>query len=334
MIASVAIVAYNEEEYINNILNDVLNQDYLKEHTEVLLIDSRSTDNTKAFMRQFKDKHESDYFGIQLLDNQGKIQSCGWNVAIQNFKGDVLFRIDAHAKIPTDFISRNMELQQKSEFVTGGPRFTIVDKDNIWANFLLAAENSMFGSSISSYRRSTEPSYVKSLFHGAYRRCVLDDVGLFNVNLGRTEDNEFHYRIRNAGYKICYSPQIFSYQYVRNTLMKMLKQKYGNGYWIGRTFWICPRCLEKYHFVPLFFVSGILFTSVLGWLGFPELSIIMWSLYWVLAIVMMIISLWKSKNNLLLFLLPFVFLLLHLSYGIGTFIGLCSISRLERTEHN
>ena len=34
--------------------------------------------------------------------------------------------------------------------------------------------------------------------------------GLFNENLGRTEDNEMHYRIRKAGYKICFNPDIIS----------------------------------------------------------------------------------------------------------------------------
>lgn len=325
MIASVAIVAYNEEEYINKILNDVLNQNYTKEQTEILLIDSLSTDNTRTLMQIFKDKHEKEYFGIQLLDNKGKIQSCGWNVAIQNFKGDVLFRIDAHAKIPSNFISKNMELQNKGEYVTGGPRFTIVDKDTKWAEYLLAAENSMFGSSIASYRRSTEPSYVKSLFHGAYRRCVLDDVGLFNVDLGRTEDNEYHYRIREAGYKICYSPDINSYQYVRNTMGKMLKQKFANGYWIGKTFWICPRCLENYHFIPLLFLLGIILTSFLYCIGFPLLGNIMWSLYWGLTVIMTIMAIPKCKNNAHLLALPIIFFSLHFSYGLGTLKGILKL---------
>ena len=55
MIASIAIVAYNEEKYIDKILNDVLNQNYTKEQTEILLIDSLSTDNTRTLMQIFKD---------------------------------------------------------------------------------------------------------------------------------------------------------------------------------------------------------------------------------------------------------------------------------------
>lgn len=70
----------------------------------------------------------------------------------------------------------------------------------------------------------------------------LEKAGLFNENLGRTEDNEMHYRIRKAGYKICFNPDIISYQNIRNSWCGMLKQKYGNGHWIGLTLGVCPGC--------------------------------------------------------------------------------------------
>lgn len=50
-------------------------------------------------------------------------------------------------------------------------------------------------------------------------------VGFFNEKLLRTEDNEFHYRIRKAGYKLCYNDNIVSYQHTRNSLLKMIKQR-------------------------------------------------------------------------------------------------------------
>lgn len=157
------------------------------------------------------------------------------------------------------------------------------------------------------------------------RRCVLHDVGLFNVDLGRTEDNEYHYRIREAGYKICYSPDINSYQYVRNTMGKMLKQKFANGYWMGKTFWICPRCLENYHFIPLLFLLGIILTSFLYCIGFPLLGNIMWSLYWGLTVIMTIMAIPKCKNNAHLLALPIIFFSLHLSYGLGTLKGIIKL---------
>ena len=130
----------------------------------------------------------------------------------------------------------------------------------------------MFGSSAASYRRSEKKSYVKSVFHGAYKREVFDNVGGFDEQLGRTEDNEIHYRIRKAGYKICYSPDIISYQHTRSTLKGMLKQKYGNGYWVALTLKVCPGCLSFYHFVPLCFVIGIIGVSILKAIGYPFFS--------------------------------------------------------------
>ena len=116
----------------------------------------------------------------------------------------------------------------------------------------------MFGSSIASYRNNPGKTYVKSLFHAAYRREVFEKVGFFNEELVRTEDNEIHYRMRKAGYKLCFDPDIISYQYTRSSLKAMLKQKYANGYWIGKTSKVCPKCLSIYHFVPFAFVSAII----------------------------------------------------------------------------
>lgn len=97
---------------------------------------------------------------------------------------------------------------------------------------------------------------MKSLFHAAYRREVFEEIGHYNESLARTEDNEIHYRMRKAGFKLRFCPDIISYQHTRSSLPKMLKQKYGNGYWIGKTSKVCPGCLSIYH----------LFRGLLSWL--------------------------------------------------------------------
>ena len=60
----------------------------------------------------------------------------------------------------------------------------------------------MFSSSIANYRNSAEDRYVSSIFHGMYKREVFQKgLVLVNEQLGRTEDNDIHYRIREHGYK-------------------------------------------------------------------------------------------------------------------------------------
>lgn len=151
MLVSFAIVAYNEERSLPQLLHDLENQDYPHNKIEVLLIDSMSKDSTKSIMEQFSETH-SDFFRVVVLENPEKTLPFGCNVALKNYSGDAIVRIDAHATIPNDFISKNVKILQSGEKVSGGKRPNIIDEQTPWKNMLLAAEQSMFGSSIAAYR--------------------------------------------------------------------------------------------------------------------------------------------------------------------------------------
>lgn len=341
MFITVCVIAYNEERTLGSILGDIAAQDYNHGDIEVILVDSASTDKTKTIMREFAQKNNSkaEGFGfrdVRVLDNPKKILPAGWNVALSEYSGEAIVKIDAHASIPKNFVSLNVEALESGEDVVGGQRPNIIDEPTPWKETLLLAESSMFGSSIAPYRNNPGKTYVKSLFHGAYRRRVFETVGGFNEQLARTEDNEIHYRIRNAGFKIMFSPDIISYQHTRSSLKSMLRQKYSNGYWIGLTTGVCPKCLSLYHYVPFLFVLAVILSVpgiIINELVFPEFNLIgvlaalMWGLYAFLSAVMSVMAVAgaKDKRNITCIALPVLFLLLHLSYGIGTLIGLVKL---------
>lgn len=321
MNVSLCVVAYNEEKSLPGLLKDIEGQTYSHDRMEIILVDSCSEDRTREIMQQFAGEKKDEFLAIQVVDNPGRIQSCGWNEAITHFTTEVIIRVDAHSHIPEQFVEKNVENLETGEMISGGVRPVLAEQETPWSRTLLLAEESMFGSSVSSFRRKGERAYVKSFFHGAYRREVFEKAGGFREDLGRTEDNELHYRLRQCGYKLCMSPDIISYQYIRPTLRKMCRQKYGNGYWVGLTFGVCPGCLSLYHFVPGAFVCGILFTIVLAMFGFPWLAVLMWGAYWLLAVVMALLAVRGEKKNGWQMLLPAMFFLLHVSYGAGTLLG-------------
>ena len=321
MTVSFCVIAYNEENAISSLFTDICNQDYPHEKMEIVLVNAMSTDSTRELMETFA-KEDNGFYQVIVRDNPKRIQAAGWNVAIQAATCDIVIRIDAHTMIPSDFVSQSIRCLTNGEDVVGGPRPNITEEDTPWKQTLLLAETSMFGSSIAVYRKGKQRSYVKSVFHGAYRREVFEKAGLFNEKLGRTEDNEMHYRIRKAGYRICYDPQIISYQHTRNSWKGMIQQKYGNGYWIGLTLKVCPQCFSLYHFVPLLFVLSIIITSVLCMAGQSKLILILLSIYGTINLVMSVVAVCKQKKYWYYFVLPFIFLSLHLSYGIGTLVGL------------
>lgn len=324
MTVSLCVVAYNEELFLPNLLNDLIKQTYPHELIEIILIDSSSTDKTKLLMEEFS-KKDNSFYNVAVLDNPQKIQAAGWNVAIVNASGDVIIRIDAHTHIPADFTAKNMALQEKGEYITGGIRPCLIDTPTPWKEMLLEVENSLFGSSINRKASGDKSGYVKTMFHAAYRKEVFDKVGLFNTKLLRTEDNEMHYRIRKSGYKLYCDSNIVSYQYARSDFKKMIKQKYGNGYWIGMTLGICPGCLSVFHLVPFAFLLCIIFSTIVAFFSYWYFSAVLWIAYAIFVLAGTICTIIGKRANKWTVLMPLMFLILHLSYGIGTLIGIAKI---------
>lgn len=317
---TIMIVARNEELNLSYLLNDIMNQTYSHNLIDIILVDSMSEDNTRKIMENYQTI--SDFNSVLILENSEKILAAGWNLAIQNSKTDLVVRIDAHASIPKDFIEKNIKVIQKGERASGGSRPNILapKDENRWQKLLLEAEASIFGSSIAPYRNSKESKYVKSIFHGVYERSIFSEIGLLNTKLGRTEDNDIHYRMRKAGVKLSYNPEIISFQYVRSSLRKMIKQKYSNGYWIGLTMAIQPKCFSFYHFIPLFFLLSLIFSGLV-FTCFPWLLVIILGLYIsLLSVITLKITI--TNKSIIYLMLPFIIFLLHISYGTGTLHGL------------
>jgi glycosyltransferase involved in cell wall biosynthesis len=321
-LVSLVVIAYNEEQTIAGLLRDIAAQDYPHDRMELLFVDSASTDGTRRLLEEFA-RREGSFANIRVLDNPARFLPQGCNVALRVYAGDVFVRVDAHARIPADFIRRNVEVLESGESACGGVRPTVLQQSTPWGEALLLAENSAFGSSPAAYRRGQERSVTNSVFHGTYRREVFDTVGPYDERLLRTEDNDMSYRIRKAGFRIVLDPAIRSEQFVRSSLCRMVRQKEANGYWIGRMAYIQPGAISLFHLVPLAFVLALLAFLLAGlllsWL--PLIAVA--ALYLAADLGMAIRATAQApERTVALLALPLVFPLIHISYGIGTIRGL------------
>ena len=318
MKVSIIITARNEEKYLPMLFEDILNQTFPLQNIEVVLMDSNSTDNTRLVMEEFKKNNET--LSVQIVTNERQIQAAGFNEGVKHATGDVVLKIDAHSRIPADFVQKNVDEILAGAYVCGGNRPTVVDSADDFSKTLHIVEESALGSSIANYRKSDEKRKVNSIFHGMYRKEVFDKVGLADERLLRTEDNEFHYRVRKAGYDIIFNPEIESYQYIRPTFTKMIQQKFANGYWIGLTSHVCRDCLSLFHFGPGVFVASLLVLMMLTLVSFvPLLTVVFLYLLAVLGLSIFEIS--KQKFNPTLLLIPFIMIAIHFAYGVGTIKG-------------
>ena len=318
MKVSIIITARNEEKYLPMLFEDILNQTFPLQNIEVVLMDSNSTDNTRLVMEEFKKNNEN--LSVQIVTNERQIQAAGFNEGVKHATGDVVLKIDAHSRIPADFVQKNVDEILAGAYVCGGNRPTVVDSADDFSKTLHIVEESALGSSIANYRKSDVKRKVNSIFHGMYRKEVFDKVGLADERLLRTEDNEFHYRVRKAGYDIIFNPEIESYQYIRPTFTKMIQQKFANGYWIGLTSHVCRDCLSLFHFGPGVFVATLLVLMMLTPVSFvPLLTVVFLYLLAVLGLSVFEIS--KQKFNPTLLLIPVIMIAIHFAYGVGTIKG-------------
>ena len=318
MKVSIIITARNEEKYLPMLFEDILNQTFPLQNIEVVLMDSNSTDNTRLVMEEFKKNNEN--LSVQIVTNERQIQAAGFNEGVKHATGDVVLKIDAHSRIPADFVQKNVDEILAGAYVCGGNRPTVVDSADDFSKTLHIVEESALGSSIANYRKSDVKRKVNSIFHGMYRKEVFDKVGLADERLLRTEDNEFHYRVRKAGYDIIFNPEIESYQYIRPTFTKMIQQKFANGYWIGLTSHVCRDCLSLFHFGPGVFVATLLVLMMLTLVSFvPLLTVVFLYLLAVLGLSIFEIS--KQKFNPTLLLIPVIMIAIHFAYGVGTIKG-------------
>ncbi len=322
MLVSFIIIAYNAEKFLDKSLESLKKQDYPHKNIEVILVDSVSTDNTKEIFEKFKNENIKEFSSIKILENKGKTLPRGWNVALKEVNGEAVLRVDAHTFFDADFITNNVKELEAGEDIVGGKCISVTPNNTWKEKLLLIAEESIFGCGIADFRRKETKEYVSTLAFAMYRKKIFDDVGPYNENLARTEDNEMHYRMKRKGYKFLLSPNIKSYRYARSDLKGMIKQKYGNGKWIGITLYYCPKCFSIYHFVPLIFVLGIVFSIIMATLNVPIFAYLLTGAYLLFNIINIILITIKSGFSISYLLLPFIFFILHCAYGIGTIVGI------------
>lgn len=329
-LVSFAVVAYNAERCLPELLADLAAQDYPPERIEALLVDSASTDGTRAVMEAFARQAP---MRVRVLDNPARWLAPGINVALDAARGELFVRLDAHARIPRDFITRNVQAIAMGEDIVGGRVEGSVPRTP-WQAVLTALDTSRFAGGAAPFRNAGAARDVDTLAYAMYRRSVYDAVGRYDERLRRTEDNEMHRRMRCAGYRFHYCPEIHSFHAARASLRGQLRQKWGNGLWVGRTMRVAPRCFAARHFIPALFVLALLGGVALAACGLPWPLWALLSAYVALDVGFGVHDALRAPvgRALCALTLPWLFPLVHIVYGLGTLCGLLTMGCVVKTK--
>lgn len=214
---SVIVPVYNAEKMIGECISSLLNLNYDKKLIELIIVNNNSTDKTTEILNKYKDS-------ITILEEPKKGPAAARNRGIVNAKFNKIAFTDADCIVDKDWIYNLIgPLNAINVGLVGG---RILSKSP-------ANKIEKYGEEIHNHEKAINkyiPPYAVTM-NWASRTSVLREMGFFNENLIRGEDNDLSRRIYRAGYKLVYCPEAVIFHQNRTTLGALFYQGYLHGYY-------------------------------------------------------------------------------------------------------
>lgn len=329
-LVSIVCPVYNEESFISRCIDSLIAQNYPNDLLEIYFVDGMSTDHTRHIIQEYCRK----YSNIHLLDNPNKIVPPALNLGIRASKGEVVIRVDGHCFYPYNYISTLVYyLYELNADNVGAVWNTLPAKKTSVCKAIAIGVSHKFGIGNSLHKTGiAQVVETDTVPFGCFRRSIFDKIGLFDNDLIRNQDDEFNARIIKSGGKIYLIPDLKIDYYARGSIGKMAKMFYQYGLFkplvnkkLGS-----PATIRQ--FFPVLFLLGLVFGALLFCLNkcFAAIYIVVLFLYITTAFTIGLVEARKMKDWKILFLLPIIFVTIHVSYGWGYLKGIYNILRKHK----
>nr|WP_321268041.1 glycosyltransferase family 2 protein [uncultured Sulfurimonas sp.] len=325
---SIIIPIRNEEKYIEECLESIINFDYSKEFLEVIFIDGVSEDKTVEIIKSYTKK----YSYIKILENKKKIVPISMNIGIKAAKGDYVCRLDAHAKYPNNYLSKLLNWSQKLDADNvGAVCITSVKNDTNTAKAIQFVMSDKFGVGNSLFRVGIkEPTIVDTVPFGFYKKEVFDNIGLYDERLVRAQDLELNKRLERNNGKIYLIPDVECTYYPREDYKSFFRNRFETGRWVMLSSYFTNniKSISIRHMIPLFFSLSLMCSFLLGFMA-KEFFYFFGFLLVGYSSILFSRALIISKNILFAISILTGYFVLHFSYGMGSFKGILDIVKMK-----
>lgn len=322
-LVSVVVPVRNEEQHIEACLERLLAQDYPRERLEILVVDGRSSDRTRAIVKTVAAHHPDA--SVRLLDNPERTVPHAMNTGIRAARGAVIVRMDGHS-IPTpDYVALSIAALERSGAANVGGVFEAKGATPFGEAVAVATENSI-GAGDARYRIGGVPGNVDTVPYGAFRREVFERIGLFDESLTRNQDYELNVRIRGAGERVYFDPAIRCTYTPRGTVRSLWSQYFQYGWWKVETIRRHPGSLRWRQLVPPAFVAVVLLLAIAS----PWSAIAATLLAATLAVYLLTLTVVARRiapPRATVGRVLVAFLVLHFAWSVGFLLNVVSLGR-------
>lgn len=309
MKVSIIIPTLNERTHIEQLISSIDQQDDIEK--EILIVDGGSDDGTPEKVLKLGAIHSH----LRLVHNPDRYVSQGFNRAFQQSQGSYISLVGAHAQYPPHYFSKCVEAIESGECNAAGG-FLLQRGKTTMGKAIGQAMSSKFGVGDTHFRTSRKRMYVDSVAFAVYDRKVFDTVGLLDEALVRNQDDEFHYRLNQAGFRMLMLPELEVVYYVRDSLPKLFSQYYQYGLYKPLVLKKVKSGMRWRHLVPALFVLYLF-----------SLPLSVWFWWWMLPLYLYLVlsfyfSLRATAPWSVRVRMPLVFPTLHIAYGWGFLRGI------------
>lgn len=328
-LVSVLVPCRNEVACIEKCLDSILANDYPRESIEILVIDGLSDDGTEAILRVYAEADSR----VRVLTNPQRVVPHALNLGLRRAAGEIIMRMDAHAKYPPHYISALVGwLLRTDADNVGSACVTLPENGTAQARAIAVALAHPFGVGDARFRLgTTEPRWVDTVPFGCFRRDVFERIGGFDEELARNQDDEFNHRLLKSGGKILLVPGVVAHYYARGSLRQLARMYFQYGYLKPLVARKVGRVMTRRQLIPAVLVTMLLLSGVLA-LWFPLAKAAFAGVLGVYGVANVTASAVAARRHgfRVGLWLAAAFPAMHLSYGVGFLWGVLDFWLLAR----
>jgi hypothetical protein len=240
--------------------------------------------------------------------------------------------MDAHSIPDEEYIRKCVDGLESGLGDNLGGIWKIQPGNNTWiAKSIAKAASHPLGVGDALYRIGGTAQEVDTVPFGAFRRDLIDKIGMFDETLLTNEDYEFNTRLRQSGGKVWMDPAIHSIYFARSNLRELAQQYWRYGYWKAQMLRRYPKTLRWRQLLPPLFVFTLISLGLfsLVWNLASLLLAIIVLLYIVVLFIAGIQMSIRNKDISMFIGVPLAVATIHLSYGAALLWGLAVKSKVK-----
>jgi len=321
---SIIVPVLNGEATIESLLKSLLEIDYPKKKTEIVVVDGNSTDKTRDIVAKYP---------VKLLVEKREGTNVARNTGIKHTNSEIVAFTDSDCVVSKNWIKKIVENFRDPEIgCVGGDVKGFSD-----AFFSKYADNSLFPI-IRTFKKRKELHFA-SPFSGcpvgcnmAFRRKVLEEVDGFDESIRHSfEEDEIIERICRTGYKLILNPEALVWHKHRSNLKGVLKQSFKYGKGTGR---LMKRPKNQRLVRRWFFINLVAMIQIILTIWFAALLIVMakWEILFLVFfasillpfLVVMTFYVFRAKRGRdyrSVFVYPFIDFLRAVAFALGEIHG-------------